>query len=516
MVGAARGGTSEERRRSCAAASAHATLDLSIDVTYATILGSRLDVPPRLSATPQGDRHFLFVRDFNQWTSVAASVITLVAAFSYGLVFLRDRRRRAYGWFALQGIAGGTTYALTIQGAFQHLVGPLEGFMAWNASLGAYASVRFTHAFFDLGPVPRAWNVAFVLAILASLVVPSFTAHFWVVAHHEALVRAERLNDELRRQIAQRADTLAAALARASHAGDEVRMLDVGERLDGRYEVVRRVGEGGAGVVYEARRTSDGARLALKLLRGGADTTDMARFAREAQLIAKLDHPNVVRIVDLDVSRTGFFYLVVEFVEGLSLSQHRARFGDVKWAVNVLGQVAAGLSAIHTQGIVHRDLKPGNVLVRVDSEGVATVKIADFGIAAVSSALEALSCGERTLPDPRSDLTTTGAWIGTPRYMAPELAEGAKAADRASDVFSFGVIAYEVLTATFPYEGSAALLRLRGEEYKPPASLRGKCPKLDGAIAEVIDRCFAERPDERPDAATLARVLRGHDAEAAE
>ncbi len=584
-------GTDQSAYRIPATLSSSGDLDLAIDVSYATILGSRLDIPPRISATPEGDRAFLFVRDFNVWTSGAASVVLLLTAFYYALVYFRDRTRVAYGWFALQGLAGGVSYALLVQGAFQFMVGRFEGSMAWMAALGVYSSVEFTHAHFKLGPPPRAWRLAFFLSLVIAVVSPRFMAHFWIVVlvampmalvntayqtltmlrlwrrdgpqsqivviliswllfavlggpdvfmwfglgemafgmrtvplgfaiialmqsyvlsreHHDALVRAGALNVELRRQIATRADTLAAAFAHASsvHGGN---VLQPGERLDDRYEVVRRVGEGGAGIVYEVRRTSDGVRLALKLLRGAADATDMARFAREAQLISKLDHPNVVRIVDVNVSATGFFYLVVEFVEGLSLQHHRPRFGDLPWARSIVRQMADGLAAIHAQGIVHRDLKPANVLITQDG-GEPVVKIADFGIASAGRAAVTEVTITRTAPlDPTSDLTTTGAWMGTPRYMAPELADGAKKADRATDVFSFGLIAYELFTGKLAYEGSAALQRLKGDVYVAPKSLRGVCPELDATIAEVIDACVAESPGARPEAKAIAEVLRG-------
>jgi serine/threonine protein kinase len=230
----------------------------------------------------------------------------------------------------------------------------------------------------------------------------------------------------------------------------------------------------------------------------------MARFAREAQLIAKLDHPNVVRIVDVDVNATGFFYIVVELVEGRSLGEHRTRFGDARWALRVLGQLADGLAAIHAAGIMHRDLKPGNVLVTESPRSrELSVRIADFGIAG-QAGLHDLGPGGSAIPSgDELLLTTTGMWIGTPRYMAPELADGAKKADRPSDVFAFGLIAYEVLTGSLPYEGSAALRALKGETYAAPPSIRARCPMLDVAIADVIDRCLLADPEARP----LARAV---------
>jgi serine/threonine-protein kinase len=577
-------------------------LDLTLRVDYVSILASRLDIAPRISATLEGDRLFRVVRDFNQWTCSVAAVVILVTAFSYGLVYVRDRRRKAYGWWALQGLSGGVIFCLFYQGSLQLVLGHTESFFVpLGIFFGEYASIWFTHLMFGLGRPHRIWTFAMVYALLLALAFPSpFIAPYWVSIftatpmtlinttyqawvmirlwrgrgpslqvvvvllswvqlamlgmpdivmwfglgelaggmrtvplglmlfalmqayvlsreHHDALVTAEHVNEELRRQIASRADTLAAALTRASLLGAGAHTLDVGERLDGRYEIVRHIGEGGAGIVYEAKRASDGARLAVKLLRGAADATDMARFAREAQLISKLDHPNVVRIVDVDVSRTGFFYIVVELVEGLSLAQHRARFGDVRWATSVLVQVADGLTAIHGQGIIHRDLKPGNILVTPGVGSRLEVKIADFGIASAGQVLPDAVTLDRPPPlDASSDLTATGSWIGTPRYMAPELADGAKHASAASDIFGFGIIAYEMLSGAFPFDGSAALQRLKGHVYESPTPLARLCPSLGPAIASVIDRCLAEHPKDRPDAAAIARVLRGTGAVAAE
>jgi hypothetical protein len=571
------------------------TLDLDLRVAYASILGARLDVPPRISATAEGDRRFRFVRDFNQSTSTVSAIAIFVTAFSYGLVWLRDRRRTAYGWFALQGLTGGVLFALYHQGSLQLLLGRAEGVVCpLGICVGELASVRFTHAMFGLHRPSRAWTLAVVYAALVSLAMPSpFLAPFWVVVltanpmtlvntayqtwvmitllrergasaqivvilvswlqlaalggpdivgwfglgelagglrgvplglgiiammqayvlsreHHDALVGAERVNAELRRQIASRADTLAAALTRATLTAGSSDTLEIGARLDGRYEIMRRVGEGAAGIVYEAKRASDGKRMAVKLLRGAADATDMARFAREAQLIAKIDHPNVVRIMDVDVSRAGFFYIVVEFVEGLSLVQHRGRYGDVRWAKSVLLQIADGLASIHAHGITHRDLKPANVLVSPMSQSEVRVKIADFGIASAGRVSpDDVTLDRPPMLDANSDLTATGSWMGTPRYMAPELADGAKGANAASDVFAFGVIAYEVLSRTFPYEGSMAFARFKGEAYVPPLSLRKACPDLDPQVADMVDRCFAERPADRPAAASIARILRG-------
>jgi serine/threonine-protein kinase len=571
---------------------AQGELDLTLVVTSRDLAASRFDLAPRLTDDDGGDAPFVFVREFNEWSATAAAVMSVFSAFGYGLVFLRDRRRVAYGWYALETC--GAMYTLMQNGVLQLVVGPYElSVVAPLICIGELASVHFTHAIFKLGRPHWIWTAGAAASVVAALAMPdpfvsqrwlAFVATVmtcanvayqacqmarvarrsgltpqvaaifasWVVLgivgapdivswcglgevaggfrgvplglalittlqsmvlsrdHHDALVRSERLNEELRRQIASRADTLAAALMRASTMGLPARSLTVGDRLDDRYEIVRRLGAGAAGTVYEVLRLTDGGRFALKVLHAAADTTDMARFAREAQLIAKLDHPNVVRIVDVDVNPTGLFYLVVELVEGRSLGDHRARFGDPRWALRVLSQIADGLAAVHAQGIVHRDLKPSNILVtEAARSGDLVVRIADFGIAGQTDLRELPPgmTGELTAPDGLL-LTTTGMWIGTPKYMAPELADGAKKADRPSDVFALGLIAYELLTGAFPYEGSAALREMKGETYKAPPSVRSRCPDIDVAVADAVDACLAADPRARPSAGRLAELLR--------
>ncbi len=196
----------------------------------------------------------------------------------------------------------------------------------------------------------------------------------------------ERLNEELRRQIASRSAQMADALARigARHSG--VVILDEGHTVAGRYRVVRPIASGGMGSVYEVERMADGVRFALKVLHGRNEPLALARFAREAQIAAQIHHPNVVSIVDMDVDSEGFVFLVMELVRGTPLSELRDRYGDVSFALPVLRQIAEGLAAIHAQGIVHRDLKPANVLI-VDPDGTPRAKITDFGIAMLGDEL---------------------------------------------------------------------------------------------------------------------------------
>ncbi len=392
-------------------------------------------------------------------------------------------------------------------------------------------------------------NVAFMQAIVLSV------QHMQTLARADALntelgaqvdvlrtknEEVTRLNDELRRQIGARADALAIALAKASAPREESQTpLAVGEVVAKRYRVLRSVGEGGAGRVYEVERVGDGARLALKLLDPASDATEMARFAREAQIIAQIDHPNVVRIADIDLTQQGFFYLVVEFVQGLSLRHHYGRPRSLLWNVDVLAQVAEGLSVVHSRGIVHRDLKPANVLVTSAPDGDAKpqVKLADFGISSAgggaamppvppsmptvtpkSGTMETLhkfGQEDATVTGPtkptitKSDslLTQTGTWMGTPKYMAPELGGAAKHARPSADVFAFGVMAYEVLAGRVPFEESPAVTRARGAPFVRPPPFRATAGDLEGSIVSLLDACLAEDPDARPDARALADLL---------
>ncbi|MGO8999982.1 MAG: protein kinase domain-containing protein [Polyangiaceae bacterium] len=341
----------------------------------------------------------------------------------------------------------------------------------------------------------------------------------------------ELLNVELRRQIGARSEHLALALARLTAAGSApVRSLNVGDVVDERYRVVAAIGRGAMGVVYEVERVSDARRLALKLL-ANADAVHMARFAREAQIVSRLDHPSIVSIVDVAVAGSGFLYLVMEHVEGRSLDEHRARYGDLGWALAVLQQVAEGLAAIHEHGVVHRDLKPGNLLVASgDAASVPCVKIADFGISRLEARIDdGGTGGTRVVPlvhpsrppplagnavpreakDPRSDsdernLTETGMLLGTPKYMAPELVGMAQDAHPPSDVFSFAVIAYELITGALPFREPAAILAMNSEAIPPPAPLVSQVP---GELASLLEQCLVREPVERPTAKTLAEAL---------
>ena len=289
---------------------------------------------------------------------------------------------------------------------------------------------------------------------------------------------------ELQRQIAARSQEVGTVLAKLAQRSREP--IDSGRVIDGRYRVVRWLGAGAVGAVHEVERLADARRFALKTLHGNVDPEAMARFAREAEISARLNHPNLVPVIDFGVTDGGLF-LVMELIGGGSLETERDKFGNAAWAIPILGQVATGLAAIHELGIVHRDLKPENILI---SNGV--VRIADFGLASLQA--------DRVAEMGPGRLTHAGEVFGTFDYMSPELAGGSRHAGPASDVFAFGVLAFEMTIGTRPYTEPPILLRAANQPIpKPPAQ---------GVLGGLLRRCLDIDPDKRPSAVTLVSELR--------
>jgi len=305
----------------------------------------------------------------------------------------------------------------------------------------------------------------------------------------EARIReVHALEEEVRRHVAEKSRDLAESLLRLKETPHAPVRLMPGDIVEDRYRIIRVLGEGGMGQVHEVERLADGRRMALKVMTRAARRDALVRFAREAQIAAQIDHPNLVGALDIGVTRSGTLFLVMQLVTGTTLAHRRRRYGDGAWAAPVLLQVARALGALHGQRILHRDLKPSNILLDGD-----VVKVADFGIASLMDA------------DPGVEaLTSTGAIVGTPLYMAPELSRGVHDATPAADMFSFGVIAYELLSTKLPYSTPPVIEAVHG---RPMAAIESLVATARGTASDtvlrLVDRCLSVAPEERPSADDL-------------
>jgi serine/threonine-protein kinase len=255
----------------------------------------------------------------------------------------------------------------------------------------------------------------------------------------------------------------------------------LGDVIGGRYTVDEVIGTGGMSTVYKARDRQLERVVALKVLHPhfGEDTEHVARFRHEARAVAQLSHPNVVTVIDRGQS-DGRQFIVFEYVEGESLKQLVGRRGPlpVREAVGLAVQVADGLAFAHAHGIVHRDVKPQNVLV--DGEGRAMVT--DFGIA-------------RSL-DAERGVTLAGTVLGTSSYFSPEQASGSEVTT-ATDVYSLGVVLFELLTGDVPFAGDNPVALAMQHLNDAPPSLRERRPDVPLRLAAAIDRALAKRPADR-------------------
>lgn len=265
----------------------------------------------------------------------------------------------------------------------------------------------------------------------------------------------------------------------------------------GVFRILRLLGHGGMGVVFEAEDLTLQRKFALKVMlpKTVTDPSGIARFLCEARATAKIRHPNVVSIYQADQIGTVPF-IAMELLHGESLSERLARppATSITEIINVSAQIADGLNAAHAAGLLHRDIKPANIWLERNDGGHVRVKLLDFGLA-------------RTI-DTDSGLTQSGMLVGTPQYMAPEQATGAPASIQ-SDLFSLGCVLYEMTTGRKPFVGGNVLDQLRSLAMDTPTSvtkLRSDTPlKLSQLIHQLLDKTPNNRPES---AATVARILR--------
>ena len=256
----------------------------------------------------------------------------------------------------------------------------------------------------------------------------------------------------------------------------------VGATLAERYEIIRRIGEGGMGAVYEARHSIIGKRVAIKVLLDKFLENEelIARLLQEARLASSIGHQNIVDVTDFGTTRDGRAFVVMEFLEGEPLSELIMRDAPlpVERSLAIVKQAASALGAAHAKGIVHRDVKPENVYLVRRGE-LDFVKVVDFGVSkAVRSHEEAGSEWQR--------LTRTGAVLGTPLFMSPEQAGGSEDVDERADIWATALILYECLTGELPFRGNnylGVVSQIQNKEVQPPSVLR---PEL--GIPPAVDR----------------------------
>jgi serine/threonine-protein kinase len=286
---------------------------------------------------------------------------------------------------------------------------------------------------------------------------------------------------------------------------DGVPLVDVGAWSEGavirgKYRIVCKVGQGGMGTVYKVVHVAFEEVHALKVILPALMSDDLfvKRFKHEAVITRKLQHPNAVRVDDIDEAEDGRPIIVMEYIEGQSLKKLIQEQGalPVPRVCSIIKQAAAALEAAHELGMVHRDIKPDNIVL-VESPQGETVKVLDFGIAKIKEARNSDAAG--------MTLTGTGVVIGTPQYMSPEQAMGKRGDELngRSDLYSLGVVMYQMLTGDLPFKADTTMGMLLAHMQTDPMPIRVIHPELQipEGIANVVMRTLEKNPDDRPQTA---------------
>lgn len=277
-----------------------------------------------------------------------------------------------------------------------------------------------------------------------------------------------------------------------------------GQVLSDRYRLLKRVAEGGMGVIYQAEHIHMRKTLAVKVLHPELTTVDemVMRFEREAQAAANIDHPNVCAATDFGRAKSGAFFLVMEYLEGKPLSDVLKEEGSVSMrrALSIATQICSALARAHDLGIVHRDLKPENVLLVERDDEQDFVKVLDFGIARVPLMAEHEG-------DKNQTLTKAGFVMGTPAYISPEQGSGGEV-DHRADLYSLGVVLFETIAGRRPFASPSTveLIGMHVTKPPPPLSRLAASVKIPRRLDQLVAKLLAKEPHQRPQSAAEVRV----------
>ena len=295
--------------------------------------------------------------------------------------------------------------------------------------------------------------------------------------------------------------SIGASLLRFDY-GRTAPVVEVGQVISSKYKLLRLLGDGGMGSVYEAEHLRLGTHVAIKVLHSDLARRSglIERFLQEARVSAQIRSPHVVHVTDVEATPDGIAYLVMELLQGepLSTLEKRERTLPVATACEYTSQILEALEAAHSLGVVHRDLKPDNVFVTFDG-GKPVIKLIDFGIAKLKRAEGATGAGQK-------NLTVAGMLMGTPEYMAPEQAYSATDVDARADLYSVGVMLYEMLSGQTPAQGEdprVVVLKVERGEVPPLVHV---APNVPPEIAGLVHRAMAPRPEMRFASAAEMRI----------
>jgi serine/threonine-protein kinase len=292
-------------------------------------------------------------------------------------------------------------------------------------------------------------------------------------------------------------------------AGPQEPDLRPGRTIAGKYVIEEILGEGGMGIVLAARHVQLEERVAIKVMRPqvSQDRTAAERFLREARAAAKVRNEHVGRVYDVG-DEDGLPFIVMEYLEGRSLGKIIETNGQTSAATAAayMLQVCDGIAEAHRKGIVHRDLKPDNIFVTTRADGKPIIKVLDFGISK-STPVQAATTASTT-PQKADRMTHTTAVIGSPLYMSPEQLATPREVDVRTDIWSIGVVLYELLAGVPPFVGETLLELLIQIREKQPRSLRDICPDVPAELVAIVERCLQKQREYRwSTTAELAEAL---------